>query len=98
MWVKLLILSLPNLGFCGSILVPSLLFATSLGLEELAHILRVASEDYILVIPGCEAIIFARVDRELPPVHQEDILHQLITALRLAPWHIHWLGATRSVL
>jgi len=68
-WVKLLILSLPNLGFDGSILVPPLLLTTSLGLKELTHILRVASEDYILVIPGRDAIIFARVDRELPTIH-----------------------------
>jgi len=58
-----------DLGFDGSILVPPLLLTTSLGLKELTHILRVASEDYILVIPGRDAIIFARVDRELPTIH-----------------------------
>ena len=69
MWVKPLVLSLPHLGFHGSIRVPSLLLATSLGLKELTHILRVASEDDVLAIPGNDAIIFARVDRELPSIH-----------------------------
>ena len=69
MWVKLLILGLPNLGFYWSILVPPLLLTTSLGLKELTHILRVAGEDYVLVIPGRDAIILARVDRELPTIH-----------------------------
>ena len=97
-WVKPLILSLPNLRFYRSALVPPLLLATSLGLKELTHILRVASEDYVLVIPGRDAVILARIDRELPTIHQEDILHQLVIALRLAPWHVCWLGVPRSAL
>ena len=63
MWVKPLVVSLPHLGFHGSIRVPSLLLATGLVLEELSHILRVAGEDDVLAIPGSDAIIFARVDR-----------------------------------
>lgn len=88
MWVKLLILSLPNLAFNGSILVPPLLLTSRLGLEELTHILRVAGEDYVLVIPGRDAVVLARVDRELPPVHQEDVLHKLLIAIRVTARHI----------
>jgi hypothetical protein len=74
------------------------LLAAGLVLKELTHILRVAGEDYVLAVPGGDVIIFARVDRELPSIHQEDVFHQLVIALRLCPWHIDRLRVTSCVL